>query len=349
MKLTTLTLLIILTYSCNSQRQEKSTNTGDVATITEVPTQIANYVVSAYEDSSGRLWFGTLEKGIARFNGDQLKYFTKQDGLPSNRVTSMVEDSNGILWFGTGTGISAYDGLKFTNYRVAQDDWSSNSISVLFIDSQNQFWVGTWGGVYTFDGDTFTPFPLPYPDIDTPINPDTKHWITEITQDPEGSIWFARDGYGACKFDGESFDFVLRRDGLHSNNVTEIEFDTRGNIWFGTRVAERDNPDPNNRVGAGGINKWSNGEMTSFPKIKAFNKSEVYSVYHSSPSELWISTTKDGLYCYDGSDFKHYPLPISVMEMLKDRQGNLWLAGAGGLYKIDQQDKVINVTTAGPW
>lgn len=37
------------------------------------------------------------------------------------------------------------------------------------------------------------------------------------------------------------------------------------------------------------------------------------------------------------------------MSMEDDKKGNLWLGGAGGLYKIDKNDNIVNVTTDGPW
>jgi ligand-binding sensor domain-containing protein len=37
------------------------------------------------------------------------------------------------------------------------------------------------------------------------------------------------------------------------------------------------------------------------------------------------------------------------MGMREDRKGILWLGGAGGLYRINQNGEVINVTTKGPW
>jgi len=37
------------------------------------------------------------------------------------------------------------------------------------------------------------------------------------------------------------------------------------------------------------------------------------------------------------------------MGMKNDKKGNLWLGGAGGLYKINMNGEVINVTTNGPW
>ena len=233
-------------------------------------SQIGNYVTSAYEDSKGHLWFGTLEKGIARYDGIELKYFTKEDGLPSNRASSVVQDSNGVYWVSTGEGVSKFDGQNFTNFQVSKGDLSSNMISQLFIDSKGQFWIGTWGGVYKFNGKEFTPFPIPKPQVENIINEDTKEWITEIDEDAEGNMWFGRDGYGACKFDGTSCTYFLKKDGLHSNNITEIEFDDEGNVWFATRVAEKDNPDPEKRKGNGGVNKLVNNKIISFPLINNY-------------------------------------------------------------------------------
>ncbi|MFK7809856.1 MAG: two-component regulator propeller domain-containing protein [Saprospiraceae bacterium] len=349
MKLIALILLAILTTSCNSQTKEGSANKLNDSVTKETTFQIGNYVTSAFEDSKGNLWFGTLEKGMARYDGTELKYFTTKDGLPSNRAVSLIEDSKGVYWLGTGEGLSKFDGQKFTNFIIKKDDWRSNMVNQLFIDSKGQFWIGTWGGVYKFDGKEFTPFPIPYPEVKTIINKDTKDWITEITEDAEGNMWFARDGYGACKFDGESFVYFLKKDGLHSNNVTEIEFDEDGSIWFGTRVAERDNPDPEKRKGKGGVNKLINNKMISFPDIEAFNKGDVYEIQKGTSGNIWISTTKNGVYKYNGKDFKNYAVPISIMAILNDKQGNVWLAGAGGLYKINQKDEIINVTTEGPW
>ena len=37
------------------------------------------------------------------------------------------------------------------------------------------------------------------------------------------------------------------------------------------------------------------------------------------------------------------------LDINNDKKGNLWLGGAGGLYRINLNGKVINVTTNGPW
>ncbi len=338
-----LILLSTLSISCDSQ--EKISNTLKASN----GSQIAQYVTSAFQDSKGNLWFGTIAKGIARYNGNTLRYFTTEDGLPSDRVISVCEDQVGVLWFATGHGISSLKDEKFTNYVVKEDHPLSNMVSQVFIDQNGEFWIGTWNGVYTFDGQSFSAFAIPYPEVDTPINPDTQNWITEINQAPNGKLWFARDGYGACAFDGTSFSHVLKKDGLHSNNITDIEFDQDGSIWFASRVAEKDNPEPAKKSGAGGVNKWTPNNIISFPEIEAFNRDDVYQIYKDNSNYIWISTVKNGVYKYDGKSFRHYAVPISIMGMTNDKKGNLWLAGAGGLYKINKHDELENVSTLGPW
>jgi ligand-binding sensor domain-containing protein len=185
MKLIILFTILILSNSCTSKDEKVNSNKKRDLDKVETESPIGEYVTSIFEDSKGNLWFGTNGNGIARYDGEKLKYFTTKDGLPSDRVTGVVEDSTGILWFKTGEGLSKYDGKKFTNFLVSEDE-NSNMISILLIDSKNIFWVGTWKGVFKFDGEKFHPFAVPYPEVDTKINEDTKFWITGICEDSRG-------------------------------------------------------------------------------------------------------------------------------------------------------------------
>jgi hypothetical protein len=54
--------------------------------------QLDAYVVEAFEDSKGHLWFGTNGQGAARYDGQSLTYFSVADGLCDATVTSIIED-----------------------------------------------------------------------------------------------------------------------------------------------------------------------------------------------------------------------------------------------------------------
>ncbi|WP_121667989.1 ligand-binding sensor domain-containing protein [Mesonia aquimarina] len=348
MKNLLLTLLTILTISCNSQLKKAEKVEIENVKEQENTSQIGQYVVETFQDSKGNLWFGTLEKGVAKYDNNKLTYLTTKDGLPSNRITNIIEDKEGNLWFGTGSGISKFDGKTFTNYSET-DGLCSDMVSNLFIDSKGIFWIGTWSGVCKFDGTLFEEFLIPYPKIETKINPDTKDWITSIAEDTKGNIWFGRDGYGASKFDGNSFVHFTIKEGLNSNNVQSIAEDKEGNIWIGTRVAEKDNANTENRIGKGGLNKIESNTIVHFSEISGLSENDVYTIYKDSSNQLWISTTSNGVYNYKNNKFVNFEVPTSTMSFLKDRTGNIWLGCAGGLYKIDKQGKTINVTTNGPW
>ncbi|PTM08997.1 MAG: hypothetical protein DA407_06730 [Bacteroidetes bacterium] len=339
----------LLSMSCNHQEKNKTVDSTNIESqnAQNIDAQIGQYVVETFEDSKGNLWFGTLEKGVAKYDGNTLKYLTTADGLPSNRVVNIIEDSKGNLWLGTGNGLSKYDGKTFINFTT-EDGICDNMVSNLLIDSKGVFWIGTWNGVCQFDGTRFKTFSIPYPTIETQINEDTKNWITEITEDSKGNIWIGRDGYGASKYDGNEFIHYTTKDGLYSNNVTTIEEDKDRHIWIGTRVAEKDNADVNNRFGKGGLNKFDGRKFIHFLNIDGVNNNDVYGIYNDHSDNLWITTLSQGIYKYDGETFENYNVPKSTMSILRDSKGTIWLGCAEGLFSINSKG-IVNVTTNGPW
>ena len=311
-------------------------------------SQIGDYVVKVFEDSKGNLWFSTLTKGLAKYDGDKLTYIT----TIGNRVGSIVEDSDANLWFGTHTGVYKYDGKTFTNYSV-NDGLCDNLVSNILIDRKGNIWVGTWGGVCRFNGSSFINFPIPNPEIEVPPYQETTNWISEIIEDSKGNMWFGRDGYGATKFDGASFTHFTKKDGLASNNVTDIQEDKLGNIWFASRITEKDNPDTNKRLGSGGLVKYNGEDFIDFPDLEGLYNSDVFQIYRDSRDNIWISAQGNGVYKYDGNNFINFKAEgnkstKAVMNILEDSNGTFWLGSAGGLFRLESE-VIINVTTNGPW
>ncbi|MEE4310762.1 MAG: two-component regulator propeller domain-containing protein [candidate division KSB1 bacterium] len=68
-------------------------------------------VMTAFEDSRGNLWFGTVGGGLFLFNREQRNFisFTKKDGLPSNIIHGILEDDTANLWISTTNGLCRFN------------------------------------------------------------------------------------------------------------------------------------------------------------------------------------------------------------------------------------------------
>ncbi len=60
-------------------------------------------------DSRGRLWIGTNDSGIARYENGEFTFFTMEDGLPANSIRSFAEMGNGCVYAGTTDRICRID------------------------------------------------------------------------------------------------------------------------------------------------------------------------------------------------------------------------------------------------
>lgn len=316
---------------------------------------IANYVVALFEDSKGHLWFGTMGKGVARYDGESLNYLSTQDGLIGNAVAAITEDQAGNLWFGTHSGLSKYDGKNFTNYNEG-DGLVFHRVSSLLSDSAGDLWVGTWEGVSRYDGTTFFTFPLPKSKARLLWYQSTMNWVTDIMEDSKGNIWFTRDGYGATRYDGKDFIHFTKQEGLASNNVMDIQEDRQGTIWFGSRVAEKDAPITDPKKGEGGLSRYNGQEIVQFPDWEGLSKNDTYALAMDRAGNIWAGANGHGVYQYNGNSFTLYPVAsptdstfnIGVQSILEDRQGRMWFGLSGGLFRLEGSS-LIHVTQEGPW
>ncbi|MHC4380479.1 MAG: two-component regulator propeller domain-containing protein, partial [Planctomycetota bacterium] len=82
---------------------------------TQAETPSLHRVFSMAEDQMGNIWFGTVEYGVWRYDGESLTNFSAPEGLPSKHVWAIYEDKRGELWVGGAdpSSVSKFNGVSF--------------------------------------------------------------------------------------------------------------------------------------------------------------------------------------------------------------------------------------------
>jgi len=167
-------------------------------------------------DNSGKVWFGTQEKGVCCYDGESFKYIDGKD-LDGPAVRSIYQDKKGMLWFGNnGGGLYSYDGKtlrniteernlgndKFLKHKMPVD--KAGSLARVFAineDKHGNIWAGTVdAGVWKFHGTTLTNY--------TTRNGLAGNAVYVIYKDKKGELWFVSNGDAINRFDGEKFSRV---------------------------------------------------------------------------------------------------------------------------------------------
>ena len=154
-----------------------------------------------------------------------------------------------------------------------------------------------------------------------------------LLQDRNGNIWFATQGNGVLRFDGENVTHFTEDEGLIHNNIEHILEDSEGQLWFASggvtttgRGVSRYNP-----------KEGGNGSFSNFTKAEGLSGNRISRMLEDRSGNIWFATYDGGgASRYDGKFFTHYTteegLSFNKLQtIIEDKQGNIWIGtnGAG--------------------
>ncbi len=317
-------------------------------------SQVADYPLWPIQDAEGNLWLGSVGSGAFMWNGEQLREFHAQDGLVGDRVTGLTLGPEGHLWFvsaedhmGGKSALMTWDGdtLSRAQHPVG---FPVNPIQPFF-DHSGALWVQSGGQFHREVNGVFEPFRLPEPSV--PRTNTTGYEPMNMRQTRSGDLGFATSDQGTYRWDGEDFHQLSTADGLPTNNVSLHLEDRQGNLWLSCFHWHLESGE---KLGA--LCKWDGETVTTFPDVPGLTQNEIYSVFEDHIGHIWICATGHAVYRYDGAHFEAFTLvkpgnpdfSFGCNSIYEDREGRLWFAFAGGLYRLDG-DTFVNVTRGGPW
>ncbi|MEI7935650.1 MAG: two-component regulator propeller domain-containing protein [Verrucomicrobiota bacterium] len=297
-------------------------------------------VTSIAQTPDGYLWVGTLNGGLARFDGVRFVSFHAGNTpeLRSIEIQKLLVDSQGTLWVGTVEGalVSYRDGrFRFERQSPEMPEaWlgrivSSGSNSVALSSIFGWIFHGARANG-TNRWETVRP-------------PDADHGYS-LCGDPQGSIWYRTPGGQLGQVRSNQFVPVLNPPGLRSRQINTLINDRAGLVWVGTEKE---------------IARWDGRMFVSQVPTNGEPDLAVHQMAACPDGTLWVETDREFRKCrgqqwvarvesWDGEGLRSSPFPVSTfgdsLSIFGDSRGGLWVLHHGdGLWHADANGRVSRV------
>lgn len=321
------------------------------------PDSLSNKrVTSIFQDRGGVLWVGTFN-GINKWNYASEAFTHYQESgtrfkLSNDFIMAISESQNDVLWVGTyGGGLNKLDLTTgqtqyFNQQSGTETGLSDATVTSIYEDSEHIMWLGTRsGGLNRLDPLTGKISYFQHdPQDDESIS---SNAIPSVYGDPDGTLWIATYGAGLNRRDPLTGKFKAYRhdpqdnSSISSDLVMAIFRDRAGVLWIGT---ER-----------GGLNRFEPQTETFIryqhdsDNPQSLSNNTASTIHENKAGDLWIGTQGGGVNLWSADDrqkgqavFKKYLkndglLSDTIMAILEDNKGKMWLSSNRGLSLLDPE------------
>lgn len=314
-----------------------------------------NNIGSLHQDAAGRLWIGTLNGGLNRFDpaSGRFQRYLPQAGSPTTMpdpwVRAALSDPAGRVWAATGNGLARLQDARVTVFRhhpEQPDSLSHNVLRSLHVDAGGRLWIGTeGGGLNRHDpgAEGFVRYRAPASAGAGRLGHD---FIFAIASDRQGRLWIGTEGAGLDRLDPDNGQWQPVRpprggDLLGHAPITALQFDRQDRLWIATR--------------GGGVGVLS-GDRQHLHWLRhepgnrhSLSHNTVWSLHEDAAGTLWIGTAEGVSRWHPRSrQFGHYrrrdgePDSLShdwVRSFLEDSAGRLWIGTQEGLNRWDAEGR----------
>lgn len=309
-----------------------------------------NYVVCAYQDSKGFMWFGTQD-GLNRYDGYNFKVYkhipNDKTSLSENWIWNIYEDSKGYLWIGTfGGGACRFDRITETFKTYRNDPTDSNSIShntvwAFYEAPDGALWIGTNNGLDLFNSEdeTFTFFEPPG---------QSKNVFNVLPLSDDELIMSTHEALLIFNIEDKEFQRIEHQ----PNNIKSIGkiesslvTDTLGIFWAGSSNDGLNRYDPVN-------NSVKRYYKNSADPDNSLAQNDVNDVYADKQGNIWAATSNGlSLMSFSGdkllSAHNFYndlidPYSISgnyLSNIYESPSGEIWISGRDALNRFERNNQ----------
>ena len=307
----------------------------------------ANPSVHLFEDHAGVLWVASARDGLARIDPHAHRLiFVALDRVPEpgaqTGANTIYEDREGTLWIGTnGGGLLKLDRdrtkiVRYRNNPADPDSLSADQVLVLFADHEDGIWIGTNGGGVLRIPNQAVPFRRYRHEVGK-VNSLPADFVSSVFEDSQGMVWVGttREVTRIDRRSGRYTRFRIDSAAASNSDVSAINEDRAGYLWFGTRGAGLVRFDP--LTGRSEVYRHRPGDPESL------SHDTVFALHIDHRGRLWVGT-EDGLNTFDPHTkrFRVYKAPgvnpNRERAIAEDATGSLWLATwYSGVHRFDPE------------
>jgi len=324
---------------------------------------INNKVRAIFEDSRGTFWVGTAGDGLHTMDREKGSFErhlydpAKPEELSRSKlkpgshdhITFITEDSTRAIWIGThSAGLNRYNPVtkKITHYQSGNGFPDSTCWNDC-ISRDGVLWIATQGSGLLYRVDPFNRSIYSIPTITQALS---------FLEDKEGYLWVGTRRSGIFKFDQHK---NLIQQFKHDPSDPSSLFDNEVTCIIQTR-------EDSILVGTGGGVRIFNTVTQQFSRLHDDGnlKDTAYQgwskIFQDKQGLIWFGRWGPGLVRYNPKDnsFKHFHPNAKdsstigtdlVNCILEDRSGSLWVAGLGGLNRLNQETGQFKHYITGHW
>jgi PAS domain S-box-containing protein len=233
-----------------------------------------------------------------------------RDGFAKGSILSIAQTPDGYLWLGTAFGLYRFDGVRNVLWQPPPDQQlPSTTITTLVAARDGSLWIGTWSGLVSWKNGKL----MQYTEL-------AGLHIFALVEDDEGSIWAGTSGPP----DGKLCE--IRNGGVRchpemvgvARGVFGLHKDGKGNLWVELET---------------GVWRWRPGPPQFYTVPRLLNGRRE-GMADGEDGALLIATTGAVMRLAGGKAEAVYRFPTARrgfrrLEMLRDRDGGLWVCPAG--------------------
>lgn len=263
-------------------------------------------------DPAGGVWAGA-RNGLLRVQGDNVRVFDTESGLPRSAVHGVSRAREGGLWVGVTEHLLRVRGERIDLHRVPRPA-PGPAVRAVLEDRDGNVWVGGWGGLGRLRRQGFDPMPRRTGFMD--------QVVVTLFEDRDGSLWVGTRGGGLSRFRDPAVVTYGVDEGLTLADTQGVLVDRRGRAWVG--------------AGAFGVDVFEGGRWRSL-RDTILRDRQLFSAAEDREGRLWFGL-EDGLVVLDGERFLAVSLPgipadASVPSVVAASSGGVWVASGSRLFR----------------